>query len=173
MTELKTKFYKCFETLENNFFGNFTASIDKRIIFQKYGLFFTTIFGLNTGRFSLYLHGPYNSSLADLGYEYANNINEYSEKNQAIEFSEEAINIINGIKQQLPLEDISLLEVYSTYFYLKNKYTDLSEDDIYNKVYEIKKDLILKNPSITKDKLLSINESLKNLVNSEDEIILN
>ena len=172
MSELKTKFYKCFETLENNFFGNFVGSINKRIIFQKYGLFFTTIFGLNTGRFSLYLHGPYNSSLADLGYEYANNISEYNEKNRSIEFSEEAINIINGIKQYLPLDDVSLLEVFSTYFYLKNKYTDLSNDDIYSKVYEIKKDLIIKDPSITKDKLESINESLKNLVNSDDEIIL-
>ena len=173
MSELKTKFYKCFETLEKNFFSDFTENINKRIIFQKYGLFFSTIFGLNTGRFSLYLHGPYNSVLADLGYEYARNISIYNEKNNNIEFSDEAIRIINGIKQQLPLNNVELLEIYSTYFYLKNKHPDLTDEKILEIVREIKKDLCNKNESITDELLKSINDSLKNIINTDLEKIIN
>lgn len=172
MNELKTKLYKCFETLENGFFDDFITSIDKRIVFQKYGLFFSTIFGLTTGTFSLYLHGPYNSSLADLGYEFARNKEDFATDNTII-FSDKAVDIINSIREQLPLEKTDLLEIYSTYFYLKNKHNDMSEEQVLARVHEVKNDLFVKNPCITDELLFQINENLKRCVNTSGKIVIN
>ena len=136
MDKLKVKLFNCFNQLEDSFFDDFKERIEKRIIFQKYGLFFSTIFGLTTGTFSLYIHGPYNYTLADLGYEFANNLDKFS--HEKIEFSNVALNIISTLQEQLPLGNVDLLEIYSTYFYLKNKYTDFSEEDLFKKVHELK-----------------------------------
>lgn len=172
MNELKAKLYKCFEILDNNFFVDFKDNINKRIEFQKYGLFFSTIFGLTTGTFSLYLHGPYNSALADLGYEYANNNEFYKNETKAIEFNNIAINIINNIKDILPGNNIDLLEIYSTYFYLKNKYPDLTEEQLYNRVHEIKKDLFERNHNINRETLIEINNQLKDVINTPEVNII-
>jgi len=44
MNELKLHLYKCYQLLDTNFFDDFSDDFNKRIIFQKYGLFFFILF---------------------------------------------------------------------------------------------------------------------------------
>lgn len=120
----KLKLYNCFDILDKNFFNDFSSNIDKRIIFQKYGLFFAKIFDLQFGRHSLYLHGPYNSTLADVGYEIYRLSDEEKKiigsELDTVKFNEIAQNIIKKLRENLTIDNVKFLEVFSTYFYLIN-----------------------------------------------------
>lgn len=147
MSDIKEQLYRCFYSLDENFFNDFIENIDKRIVFQKYGLFFADIFGLRYGAYSLYIHGPYNSSLATVGYEFADDYRlkkKYLKTLPNVVFSQNANNIITFMKNLLSITNIDFLEVFSTYFYLKN-YKDLTEEEILNRVNKIKREIIEKN----------------------------
>lgn len=146
MTDVKAVLFKCFFLLDENFFNDFIENIDKRIVFQKYGLFFSIIFGLRFGDYSLYIHGPYNTTMADIGYEFANKnlINKYNSLIQTIKFSPNAVNIVNILKENLSTDNVKFLEVFSTFFYLVNC-KKISQPEALIKTKEIKKDIIKEN----------------------------
>lgn len=172
MSDIKAMLFKCFQELDESFFENFVSNIDKRIAFQKYGLFFSVIFGLRFGDYSLYIHGPYNSTMADIGYEFANDsIGNYRKIATNINFNETAMEIINRLKEYLSINNIPFLEVFSTYFYLLNCEKETEEIAI-QKTEKIKKDLINKyniQAGIIKDIYNNIKIFINNLA---DEIIL-
>lgn len=172
MSDIKAMLFKCFQELDEDFFENFVSNIDKRIAFQKYGLFFSVIFGLRFGDYSLYIHGPYNSTMADIGYEFANDsIGNYSNAAATISINKTAINIINKLEEYLSINNIPFLEAFSTYFYLLNCEKE-SEETAIQKTEKIKKDLINKyniQAEIIKDTYNNIKLYVNNLA---DEIIL-
>lgn len=161
MNELKKKLYKCFEIIDTHFFDDFETNMNKRIAFQKYGLFFAFFFGLKVGDFSLYLHGPYNSELTDVGYEFARNKNEYSSAVTSMPFADVAISIINLFSEKLSITNTDLLEVYATYFYLLNKRNDISEHDAQKQLSMIKKNLMGENPKEYIQQIVAIHSAIK------------
>ncbi|MDR1196529.1 MAG: hypothetical protein LBL00_08655 [Endomicrobium sp.] len=121
MNELKLPLVRCLQEL-NFSFNDFLTNQSDRIVFQKYGLFLEEIFGVGTGDYSLYIYGPYNPSLARVGYEIAADFREYDrEARIAIRLSENAIRILREIREIFSnnnVADRDLLEIYATYFYL-------------------------------------------------------
>ncbi len=164
MDNFKLKLYKCFYTLNSDFFNNFRSNMDKRIIFQKYGLFFAKIFGLKVGEFSLYLHGPYNTSLANVGYEFYKERVQYNMEAEKLKFSDNATNIIDFIRQQLPLDNIDLLEIYCTYFYLLNE-RNILQEEAGQKVFDIKQALFEKN-NINVQQIEFIHNEIRSHINT-------
>lgn len=167
MSDIKANLYKCFYSLDEDFFADFLSNINKRIIFQKYGLIFATIFGLEFGSFSLYIHGPYNSSLATIGYEFAKN--SLKRETRCINFTDSADKIINFLRQNLGTTDehTNFIEVFSTYFYLKN-YCNYQDDKAAQKTSSIKRELIEKN-NIKIDCIKDTYVKIKEFINNESK----
>ncbi len=164
MTDAKQLLFKCFYSLDENFFKDFRNKINKRIIFQKYGLFFSVIFGLRFGDYSLYIHGPYNTTMADIGYEFANDdIQKYEFFAQTKEFTESAENIISVLKENLSINNVEFLEVFSTFFYLLNCQKE-NQQTALSKTKRIKEDIIVQN-NIDMRNLVSIYDNIRENIN--------
>lgn len=172
MNELKKKLYNCFSIIDADFFDDFENNMNKRIVFQKYGLFFAFFFGLTIGDFGLYIHGPYNSELTDIGYEFARNKN-YKDATDKIQFATPAVSLINLLNENLPLEDVNFLEVYSTYFYLLNK-RPLSEEEAKEKLFTIKGNLMTSNKNRYFERILDAHNRIKEGIrNINSNIVFN
>lgn len=161
MHQLNEILFKCFQQLEFDF-DNFLVSKKDRIVFQKYCLLFKKYFGIGTGCFSLYINGPYNSDLASIGYEIANDQNYYRNACQGFELSERAIQIINVLKNKLTF-NVDLLEVYCTYIYLLN-YMKCEKEEAISKLRVIKSHIINSQPNIL-DQILQIDLEIENDLN--------
>ncbi len=166
MNDIEKKLFKCFEIIDVHFFDNFEDDINKRIKFQKFGLLFAYFFGLRIGEFSLYIHGPYNSELTEVGYKYARHLDEYKNFATTLNFADKAVQIIETIKNYLFDKDINFIEVYITYFYLLNK-RNLDVNKAKEKLIEIKQDL-MQNPSIEDyfNNIIEMHQQLKEQIHN-------
>lgn len=167
MSELKETLFKCYKELDFDF-EKFKDDQNYRIIFQKYGLFFDEIFGLGTGTYSLYIHGPYNPALASIGYEIANNTNYYESISSSVSLTDKAIKIIHTLKEMFNF-DTDLLETYSTYLYLLKKQNLPENEDItLNRLQEIK-GYIINNHENYIETIVNVHQNLQHKL-SEAEV---
>lgn len=136
MDKLKQDLYRYLLALGCDF-GRFLRNKNERIKFQKYCYLIKKLFNLKlNGSYSLYLNGPYNSKLADDLFEIANKKTTYENFYRANPLSDETVisrletlrNIF--IENDPPINEVDLLEFYTTYSYLKENYPSLRDEEV-------------------------------------------
>ena len=167
MTEFGKIIYKCLREL-NCDFSAFLSSKHERIKLQKYSYLIEKIFGLGVGRYSLYLNGPYNSTLADELYSVAHNESNYKkimDEHRLGENSRQALARIRNCFQSDNIDEVDLLELYTTYDYLRKYYPSYSDSDIYDKLCKEKHHLIERYQSLNiKEMLCAIDTRINQLI---------
>lgn len=167
MTEFGKIIYKCLKEL-NCDFSAFLNSKHERIKLQKYSYLIEKIFGLGIGRYSLYLNGPYNSILADELYNIARNesvFKSFMVENPLGIYSREILTNIRDCFQNNNIDEVDLLELYTTYDYLRKYYPSYSDDDIYDKLCKEKHHLIKRYQSLNiREMLLAIDDRMNQLI---------
>jgi hypothetical protein len=141
MENFEITLFRCFEILDFSF-NEFLTNKSQRLIFQKYGLFIDEIFGVGVGRYGLYIHGPYNSQLASVGYIIARNL-EFFRNSKRVSITDRAEKILNILREvfQPTLSDTRTIETYSTYFYLLNK-ESIEPSNALDKTIKIKRHIL-------------------------------
>ena len=167
MTEFGKIIYKCLKEL-NCDFSAFLNSKHERIKLQKYSYLIEKIFGLGVGRYSLYLNGPYNSTLADELYNIAHNEGNYinfMNENPLGQDSRQILLNIRSCFQDDNIDEVDLLELYTTYDYLRKYYPSYSDNDIYDKLCKEKHHLI------ERYRILNIREMLSKIDSRMNQLI--
>ncbi len=159
MENFEITLFTCFEIL-NFSFNEFLTNQKQRLIFQKYGLFIDEIFGVGVGRYGLYIHGPYNSQLASVGYMIAKNL-KFFKDSERVSITDRAKKILDILREvfQPTLDDTRIIEIYSTYFYLLNK-ESIDFAVAMKKTIELKKHIFPIDE--IRDKINDISQDLKN-----------
>lgn len=169
MTEFGNIIYKCLRELNCNF-SEFLSSKNERIKLQKYSYIIEKVFGLGIGRYSLYLNGPYNSILADELYDIARNENSYVDIMEKCPLPTEINQMLENIRslfQNANIDEVDLLELYTTYDYLRKYYPSYSNNDIYDKLCKEKPHLIERYQTLNIREILSvIDTSMNELITS-------
>ncbi len=167
MTEFGKIIYKCLKEL-NCDFSAFLNSKHERIKLQKYSYLIEKIFGLGVGRYSLYLNGPYNSTLADELYDIARNETEYKLVNKSNPLGQQARNalaIIRECFESRNIEEVDLLELYTTYDFLRKYYPSYTQDEILEKLYNKKPQLVERYNTLDISNLINnINDRINQLI---------
>ena len=145
MDTFKKILYKCLSYLGCDF-NTFQSIKSERIKAQKYSYILQTVFNLPAGRFSLYLNGPYSSNLADDLYDIARNQNAYQANMEEKPLKEEVSDLLNEIRsifnaEELGIDEVDLLEIYTTYDYLKENFSSSSQEEILSELKRRKADL--------------------------------
>ena len=171
MENFESVLFKCFYLL-NFDFKTFLEEQNDRLIFQKYGLFLDEIFGLSIGRYSLYIHGPYNPSLASVGYRIATNL-AFFRNHDNIVLKETAIQILHSLRNTfeptITTEGTRVIETFSTFYYLLKK-EHLDEDQAILKTIRIKGHLFEDGYNLEQE-ILRIRNSLRIQNTTEYNII--
>ncbi len=171
MTEFNNIIYKCLRELGCNF-DLFLWSKNERVKSQKYSYLIEKIYGVGVGKFSLYLNGPYNSMLADELYDIARNRNKYVSENQVNPLSEDASNLLRRLNTfflNQQINEVDLLELYTTFDYLKSYYPSYENDEIFKQLYDRKSMIYHRYPNLNQDNInniiLNIDAQINELIN--------
>ncbi|GAG92373.1 unnamed protein product, partial [marine sediment metagenome] len=127
MDTFKKILYKCLSYLECDF-NIFKNNKRERIKAQKYSYILQNTLGLQVGKFSLYLNGPYSASLADDLFDIADHQEELSDNMTVKPLKKGPKVLLDKIKEIFILEDsaepeeVDLLELYTTYDFLKENF---------------------------------------------------
>lgn len=139
MRDINVILFKLFQSITFDF-TQFKSDKKQRIIYQKYGLLFKYLFKTSVGRYGLYLNGPYNTSLASLGYEICDDLGYYNNEADNFElpnrWEDMTLTLFNNFNF-----DANLLELFSTYIYLLRE-NNLAEEEAVNLLIKIKSSII-------------------------------
>jgi len=103
----------------------------ERIRAQKYCYLMKKLWNIDlNGSFSLYINGPYNSRLTDDLYEIANDKSAPYIENQGDIPTEKLEHLRRFFIQNEQIDEVDLLEFYTTYSYLKDNFSHLNECEI-------------------------------------------
>lgn len=169
MSEFNNIIYMCLKELGCDF-SEFLHSKHERIKLQKYSYLIEKVFGLGIGRYSLYLNGPYNSVLADELFAIARNETDYQVEILGKNIGQEAKQILSSLKGLFidnSIEEVDLLELYTTFDFLRKYYPSYSEKEIFDKLYAEKGHILNKYSSLNIYELLkSIDVSINGLISA-------
>lgn len=143
MCTFKKVIYKCLKALDCNF-QEFLNNKNERIKVQKYSYILEKVFGLSVGTFRLYLNGPYNSKLADEIYEIARNEQDYiNAQNNSLQDCTTGIltQIRNNFNYIDQMSEVDILELYTTYDYIKNNISFINDDEAFARLEKEKSHL--------------------------------
>ena len=103
----------------------------ERIRAQKYCYIMKKKWNIDlNGTFSLYINGPYNSRLTDDLYEIANDKNAPNIANEGSISTGQLKQLRNLFTQNEQIDEVDLLEFYTTYSYLKENFPHLNEEEV-------------------------------------------
>lgn len=170
MSDFNNIIYKCLIELGCNF-DLFLWSKTERVKAQKYSYLIEKIYGVGVGKFSLYLNGPYNSMLADELYDIARNRNKYVNEAQINPLSEDASNLLrqlNGNFSNQQIDEVDLLELYTTFDYLKHYYPSFDNDAIFAQLSDKKSTIYERYSNLGQN---SINDIISNIDHRINELM--
>lgn len=139
-------------------FNLFLNDKDERIKAHKFCYLLNKFFDLPVnGSFSLYINGPYNAKLTDVLYDIARSQNSLEQ----VEVNDKILNVLTKIKSKFAIENanlIALLEIFTTFDFLNTNYPNLTEEQRFAELQNIKGHLFY--PEITIDYLKQMESDL-------------